>query len=173
MEPTSSSLKVIIPVYRMHTQNFDNVLAGIKDSDAAIRVEGKTNHILWMVGNLVNSRFWLADILGLPDKDPNEELFAMAKALDPNASYPDLKTLHTRWHTISPKVYEKLLSVNDTTLDEAYPIGMQTDYLIENKRNMIAMAVDRESYLLGQLGLMRKIFGYPGMKYDTNKDINY
>jgi hypothetical protein len=173
MEPKSSTMQVIIPLFRMHTQNFDNVLAGIKEKDAATRVEGRTNHILWMAGNLVNSRYWLADVLGLPNKDPHENLFVMAKALDPAASYPDLKTLHKEWHTISPLVYEKLLSVTDDMLNEAYPMGMETDYLVENKRNMIAMGLDRESYLLGQLGLMRRIFGYEAMKYDTNKDIQY
>jgi hypothetical protein len=173
MEPKSSSMQVIIPLYRMHTQNFLNALEGIKEKDVKTRIEGRTNHILWIAGNLVNTRYWLADILGLPNKDPHEALFTMAKALDPAANYPDLQTLHKEWHTVSPVVYEKLLSVTDSLLEEAYPIGMETDYLKENKRNMIAMALDRESYLLGQLGLMRRIFGYEGMKYDTNKDLKY
>lgn len=173
MESTSSALQALIPMFRMHTQNFDNVLAGIKDTDAKARVEGRTNHILWIAGNLVNTRYWIAGLLGLPDKDPNDELFQMAKALDPTAEYPDLKTLHTRWHTISPKLFQKLLTVSDTVLKEPCPIGMGVDYFEENKQNMIGMSLDRESYLLGQLGLMRRIFNYEGMKYDTNKDINY
>jgi hypothetical protein len=173
MEPNSSLMQVIIPQYRMHTQSFDNVLAGIKDKDASVRIEGRTNHILWMVGNLVNSRYWLADVVGLPNKDPHDALFTMGKALDTAAEYPTLDVLKKEWHTVSPLVYQKLLTVTDAQLSEAYAMGMETDFIKENKLNMIGMGIDRESYLLGQLGFIRRILGYEGMKYDINKAIQY
>jgi len=50
---------------------------------------------------------------------------------------------------------------------------MNIDFVEENKFNMTGMAIDRESYLLGQLALMRRALGYDSMKYDFNKAINY
>lgn len=91
--PTAKTLEMSIPAFRMQTQTFDNVLNGIKEEDALKRVEGKTNHIIWMTGNLVNCRYWLANILGINDKDPYEDLFAQAKALNEKSSYPSLKIL--------------------------------------------------------------------------------
>jgi hypothetical protein len=35
------------------------------------------------------------------------------------------------------------------------------------------MSIDRESYLFGQLGLMRKILGYQGVKYDVDESLDY
>lgn len=173
MKEASALIKIVIPQYRMHTRMFDNVLNGIKDEDARVRVEGRTNHILWMAGNLVNCRYWLAEVLGLPNKDPHEALFKDAKALDPNADYPGLDSLRKEWHNISAPVYQQLLAVKDRQLGEAYTFGMNVGFVEENRLNMVGMAMDRESYLFGQLGLMRRILGYEGMKYDMDESIPY
>jgi len=173
MKPNSAWLEVILPLFRMHTQQFDNVLHGIKDEDTGIRIEGRTNHIIWMAGNLVNARYWLANVLGMDRKDPHEDLFSLGKALDPRAQYPDLDTLKKEWHTISPLVFRELQQITDDRLGEAYPFGMNVDFIQENRLNMIALSLDRESYLLGQLGFIRRILGYEGVKYDINKEINY
>ena len=95
-KPFSTTLEIVIPGYRMHTQMFNNMLDGIREEDAQKRIENKTNHVTWMVGNLVNCRYWLANILGIADKDPHEELFKEAKALDVNAQYPSLDKLKKR-----------------------------------------------------------------------------
>lgn len=171
--PISNTLAVIIPGYRMHSQMFNNMLDGIKEADAQKRVDNKTNHFTWMAGNLVNCRYWLAGIIGIPAKDPYDELFKDAKALDVNFSYPSLEKLKEEWHKISPILYQKLLTATEDELDEPYPFGMGIAYVEENKRNMVAMSLDRESYLFGQLGLMRKILGYQGVKYDTDDNLNY
>ena len=46
-------------------------------------------------------------------------------------------------------------------------------YALENKLNMVGMGIDRESYLFGQLGLMRKVLGYEAVKYDTDDKLSY
>lgn len=169
----SSLLKIVIPQFRMHTQLFDLVIDNISATDALKRIEDKTNHVIWMTGNLVNNRYWLARILGIEDKDPYEELFKDAKALDPKANYPELSTLRAQWHQVSPQLYVALMNATDEQLSQPYALGMGIDFVEENKLNMVAMCMDRESYLLGQLGLMRRALGYEGVKYDFNSDINY
>jgi len=173
MKTKSAALQIIIPQFRMHTQLFDNVLHGISDTDASSRINGKTNHITWMAGNLVNARYWLGNLLGIEKEDPNSHLFKDAKALDPNADYPSLNALKSEWHVISPLVFEKLQNVTDEELSQPFSMGMNIDFVEENKFNMTGMAIDRESYLLGQLALMRRALGYDSMKYDFNKAINY
>lgn len=171
--PVSKTLEIVIPGYRMHTQMFNNMLDGIKESDARTRIDNKTNHVAWMVGNLVNCRYWLAGVFGVPNKDPNEDLFKDGKALDVNANYPSLEELKKEWHRISPLLYQRLLSVTDSELNQAEEFGMNIPFVKENKLNMVGMGLDRESYLFGQLGLMRKILGYPSVKYDVNEGLKY
>ena len=171
--PKSNLLMLSIPYYRMQTQMFDNAIAGITEEDATRRIEDRTNHIVWMVGNMVNCRYWLANVLGISDQDPNEHLFKDARALDTNAKYPSLEALRAEWHKISPKLFDKLLTLDDTQLLEPFEFGMQVDFVEENKLNMVGMCLDRVSYLTGQVGLMRKALGLESMKYDMNSDIKY
>jgi len=171
--PKSKKLEIIIPAYRMHTQSFMNVLDGISEEDALKRIENKTNHIVWMAGNFVNMRYGLGWVLGLQDQDPNNDLFFQGKALDESSKYPTLAELQKNFHDISSKVYQRLWEVTDEELDEIFEMGMNIPFIKENKLNFVGMCIGREDYLCGQIGLMRKILDYPGMKYDVDENIKY
>ncbi|AHF15464.1 DinB family protein [Niabella soli] len=173
MDAKSKLVHIVIPAFRMHTQNFNNAFDGITEADALKRIEGRTNHIAWMAGNLVNCRYWLANILGIADADPNEQLFKEAKALDATAVYPTLDALKQQWHIISPKLFERLKNATDEDLLSGFNFPMMPSFVQQNKLNMVGMSIDRESYLFGQIGLMRRILDYPGMKYEVDESINY
>lgn len=171
--PKSKKMELIIPAYRMHTQSFVNVLDGISEEDALKRIENKTNHIVWMAGNFVNMRYGLGMVLGLQDQDPNNDLFFQGKALDESYKYPTLADLKKNFHDISAKVYKKLFEVTDEELDEIFEIGMNIPFIKETKLNFVGMCIGREDYLSGQIGLMRRILDYPGMKYDVDENLTY
>lgn|SRR5690606_1418054 len=171
--PLSQQLNVIIPAYRMHTQTFINALDGISEEDALKRIEGRTNHVVWMAGNFVNMRYGLADVLGIDEKDPFEDLFFQGRALDTTFNYPTLKELKANFHKISPVVYDALLKLTDARLKEEIPMGMNISFYPETLLNVIGMCIGRADYLCGQIGLMRRILNYPGMKYDVDNQIKY
>ncbi|WP_185289916.1 DinB family protein [Chryseobacterium lactis] len=171
--PKSKKMELVIPAYRMHSQSFMNVLEGISEEDALKRIENKTNHIVWMAGNFVNMRYGLGWVLGLQKQDPNNDLFFQGKALDENIQYPTLADLKKNFHDISAKVYQKLSEVSDEELDEIFEIGMNIPFIKETKLNFVGMCIGREDYLCGQIGLMRRILNYPGMKYDVDENLKY
>lgn len=171
--PKSKTMEIVIPAYRMHTQSFLNVLDGISEEDALKRIEGKTNHIVWMAGNFVNMRYSLGWVLGLKEEDPYGELFFQGKTLDESYKYPSLDELEKNFHDISPKVFQKLGEMTDEELNEIFEIGMNIPFVRETKLNFTGMCIGREDYLCGQIGLMRRILGYPGMKYDMDENIKY
>lgn len=171
--PISSQINVIIPAYRMHTHTFLNALDSITEADALKRIEGRTNHIAWMAGNFVNMRYGLAEVLGINEKDPHNDLFYMGKAFDQNINYPTLQQLKENFHKISPLVYNALLSVTDAQLEDTFTMGMEIPFVKENVLNFIGMCIGREDYLAGQIGLMRRILDYPTLKYDVDDSIKY
>lgn len=171
--PNSKLLQLAIPIYRMQTQLFNNAIAGIKAEDAVKRLQERTNHIIWITGNMVNCRYWLANLLGIENKDPYEQLFANAKSLDAAASYPSLEQLKKEWHRVSPLLFDRLMAIPDKELQMPFKFGMNVSFIEENKLNMVGMCVDRIAYLLGQMGLMRKALGYDAMKYDLDEKIMY
>lgn len=172
-KPTSTKLEVIIPAYRMHSQSFINVLDGISEEHARQRINGQTNHIVWMAGNFVNVRYGIAYVLGLQEEDPYHDLFFMGKTLDEQFQYPSLKKLKDSFYAISPKVYRRLLEVDDAELAAIFKIDMNIPFVEENKLNFIGMCIGRQDYLCGQMALMRRILNYPGMKYEMNENITY
>ncbi len=169
----SKKLDIIIPAYRMHSQSFKNALEGISEKAALERIDNKTNHVVWMTGNLVNCRYWIGSLLGIADKDPCEDLFAEGRSLDENLSYPTLEELKKNFAVISPTVYQKLLSATDEQLDKAFSFGMNIPFVPENVLNLIGMCIGREDYLLGQIGLMRKLLGLKGISYDIDENLTY
>ena len=171
--PKSKKMELVIPAYRMHSQSFLNVLDGISEEDALKRVENKPNHIVWMAGNFINMRYGLGAVLGLPVQDPYNDLFFQGKALDESFNYPSLADLKKNFHEISSRVYQKLFDITDEELDEIFEIGMNIPFIKETKLNFVGMCIGREDYLCGQIGLMRRILDYPGMKYDVDENLKY
>ena len=171
--PKSKKIDIIIPAFRGHSQAFLLVLDGISEEDALKRIENKTNHIIWMVGNFLDMRFAMGNVLGLNEEFEFKDFFFQGKTLDENLQYPSLKQLKEAFHKISPLVYNQLLTTTDEDLDKAFPMGMNIDFFPENVINFVGMCIGREDYLTGQIGLMRKILGYEGMKYDFDKNMKY
>ncbi|EJL75454.1 hypothetical protein [Chryseobacterium populi] len=89
--PKSKKLDIIIPAYRGHSQNFLMVLDGISEENALKRIEGRTNHIVWMVGNFLDMRYALGNIFGISEEFEYKDFFFQGKALDETIKYPSLQ----------------------------------------------------------------------------------
>ena len=172
-KPKSQKLDIIIPAFRGHSQSFLMVLEGISETDALKRIEGRTNHIIWMVGNFLDMRYAMGNVLGLTEEFKYKDFFFQGKSLDESFNYPSLQDLIADFHRISPLVYQKLLQVTDDELNKAFPMGMNIDFFPEDVLNFVGMCIGREDYLCGQMGLMRRILGYDAMKYDFDLDMYY
>jgi hypothetical protein len=55
------------------------VLDGISEEDALKRIEGRTNHIVWMVGNFLDMRYGLGFVLGLTEEFRYKDFFFQGK----------------------------------------------------------------------------------------------
>jgi len=172
-KPKSQKLDIIIPAFRGHSQSFLMVLEGISEEDSLKRIEGRTNHIIWMVGNFLDMRYAMGNVLGLTEEFKYKDFFFQGKALDESLAYPSLQDLITDFHRISPLVYQKLLQATDEELNKAFPMGMNIDFFPEDVLNFVGMCIGREDYLCGQMGLIRRILGYDAMKYDFDLNMKY
>ncbi|ULT23167.1 hypothetical protein KUH03_28665 [Sphingobacterium sp. E70] len=65
------------------------------------------------------------------------------------------------------------MEVDDAQLAEIFKIDMNVPFVEENKLNFIGMCIGRQDYLCGQMALMRRILGYPGMKYEMDEQMTY
>lgn len=162
-KPKSSRMYPFLVLYDMHTKFFINSIVDIKDEDANNRLGTKANHIGWIAGSLVFQRFDMARELGKSElKASFDDLFKDYKGLQENEKYPSMNTYKKEWEKISPIERDILVNLTDEKLDEIFDMGeMKMPYF-----DLIAFMIHRESYMIGQIALWRRLLGYPAMKYE-------
>ncbi len=159
--------KRMIPVlflYDLHTQLFTNVINGITGEDAHKRFDSKANHIAWIAGSLLQQRVEMVINLGGNASQAAEELFKNFQGIKDDLKYPELEAYNSDWQKVSVTLRELLADLTDEKLDSIHKEPgipeMDMPYI-----EMIVYSVHRESYLIGQIGLWRRLLGYDAMKY--------
>lgn len=157
----SLRIKPLLFLFDTHTGLYANAIDGISDKDANSRLNTKANHIAWLAGSLVQQRIEIGNLLGAKIKQSADELFKDYKGIQDNVVYPALASFKSDWEKISPVERERLENVSDETLDKIFEMeGMSMKYF-----DLIAFSIHREAYLIGQIGLWRRLLGYEPMKY--------
>lgn len=151
-------------LYDLHTQLFPNVITGITADDAHKRLGTKANHVAWIAGSLLQQRVDIVNDLGGKASHKAEALFSNFQGIKDDVKYPELETYNEDWQTVSTETRKLLTEITDEKLDSIYKIPempeMDMPYF-----DMIGYSIHRESYLIGQIGLWRRLLGYPAMKY--------
>jgi hypothetical protein len=157
----SSRIQPLLFLFDTHTGLFQNVIEGISDKDAHNRLNTKANHVAWLTGSLVQQRVEIANLLGSEFKQAANEFFKDYKGIQDNVTYPSLASFKEDWNKITPVLKKLLESVSDEKLDTIFKMEeMSMQYF-----DLIAFSVHREAYLIGQIGLWRRLMGYDAMKY--------
>lgn len=161
MKTISSRIQPLLFLYDTHTDLFKNVIEGISGENAHNRLNTKANHVAWLTGSLVYQRFDLANLLGADHKQKSYELFKDYKGVQDNIEYPSLNSFKEDWDVISPVLRNLLENVSDEKLDSIFEMPEMTMPYFD----LIAFSIHREAYLIGQIGLWRRLLGYEAMKY--------
>lgn len=159
--PASSRMYGIIVLYEMQTDFLVRALDGIDQKDAQKRLDTKANHIAWITGSVVHSRYFLAKSFGIDLPSITDELFADNKGIVDDATYPLLEDFIKDWTAISPTLQEALSRATDEKLEEKLSIPGMEITLFE----MISFNSYREANCIGQIALWRRLLNYPGMNY--------
>jgi hypothetical protein len=165
MESTTTMHALLIQ-HALHTILFRNVIEGVNDKDANTRIN-EANHIAWLAGNLVSLRYKLVNALGISIEQKFPSLFKNNKGIQNDIVYPSLKDLEEDWNHISPILEEKLGSISEEELNDVqpFPIPALTDKTFFAS---LTFLLHREAYGIGQIALLRRVFGYEAMSYKVN-----
>ncbi len=158
-----NSISSLIGLYDLHTGLFSNVIEGISDKDAHNRLNTPANHVAWLTNNLVQLRLRLADVTGVPLDAAQQSFLTDFKSIQDGMTYPPLATYKKDWEKITPELRSQLASLSEERLDERVAIPGMGDK--EKLSAIIGFFMYMESYAIGQIGLWRRLLGYPAMKY--------
>ena len=158
------AISAVIDQLNLQTRLFKNVVSEIKDADASKRFTDSTNHVAWLAGHTVSTRYMLANMFGVKASEPYPELFANGKGLDATATYPSLSELTKDWDSISASVISRLNELSDSDIAAAAPFPLPV--ADATMKGFVSFIAHHEAYTIGQLGLLRRLNGYPAMQYN-------
>ena len=165
-QPMDPRLTPLAETLRLNSRLYRNCLAGFRDEQAQKRPSGAgpTNSAAFVAAHLVDSRYYLLDLLGVKQPSPLKGAPKGFNDIDQVIAFPPLSEIQAAWTAAGEALDRQLGLVNTATLDAPLDPG----FPIERKSllGVLVFLVQHESYHLGQLGLLRKHAGLPAMAYD-------
>jgi hypothetical protein len=170
-----SSIEHLIKQYQITTDWFLSVLEGIDDKDGVKALNENTNSLEWLAGHLITGRYRNIIRLGV-QIEPYQHLdkFVNQTIPPPNAIafsksivYPALPDSKNQWIEYSKTLLERLKCIDDNVLKTAIPFNLPTGG--NTVEDALIFMVLHETYHIGQMSIIRKAVGYPGMRLGPKK----
>ena len=120
-----------------------------------------TNSVTWLLGHVAGSRYLSCTVLGGNVTFPHADLFARGSHVDDPAKLPGVAELSDLWATGGGHLLELMDTAGAELLAAPGPERVpSTDKTVLGAINFLTL---HECYHLGQMGLIRKAHGYPGI----------
>jgi uncharacterized damage-inducible protein DinB len=152
-------LSVVQQMLEIQKKLFLNVIDNISEEDSERRPNKETNHIKWISGHLIASRYMMLSFLGVNLEFPYNEQFSGKKKIDEINDFPTLDQLKEGWEELNSKLQEAIQNADESTLSADAPFGGKTI------RDLLIFLTHHEAYHIGQISILRKVLGYDSMKY--------
>lgn len=165
----------LLAQFDFHHRLYNNVLEGFTDAESNARLHGDTNlnHVKYLAGHLLNSQYGLALLSGLQIQPKWSDLFAPAgqtRARD-DVAYPELDAIKSEWNAIHPDIHHGLSALTSDALHATAPEPLGSFFAGDtvfgnNVGGVWGFLNHHQAYHIGQIGLLRRGFGKPPMRYD-------
>ena len=155
----AGSLAVFIPLFRTNKRLFFHSIDGVSTEHLQQRPGDQSNAMIWIAGHLVSSRLVLTRAVGASIEEPSwNPIFRRGASIEDTIFYPAIDEIAAQWKLVSDRLMNRLNELSEDDLDGPgefeVPAGEQTI------RGAIAFLNFHETYHIGQLAYLRKMFGY-------------
>lgn len=151
-------------IFNLNERLFMNTLAGVTDAQAAERLSGHNNPLIWLAAHTTWARYNIAALLGKPGNNPYAGLFEGFKPFDSTMKFDTLDNIKKEWKKASELVREGLKNVTDEHLAGAAPF--QNPTADATLGGAVAFLAQHESYDIGQMGFLKKYLTKEAMSYN-------
>ncbi len=156
----------IIPLHSMfflNTKLFTNCLEGVTKELYAKMPNAESNNIAFLACHTLDARFYMAEFTGLQLANPFKEVFDKIRKPDQFSDFPPVEDIFKIWKEISKPIEEKLMIITEDELIKEAPL--QLPLVEKTVLGGITFLLQHEAYHIGQIALLRRIYGLPAMKY--------
>ena len=155
------SVAPVLAVLKLDTRLFEKALCGL-DRDALVRPGvARGNPPIWIAAHLAGARYGMMALLGQPRAFPLGTSFGRGATLPETAALPQIAEVLAVWREISALFVDAVAHASDAALAATSPRSFPSDD--KSVLGGLAFLAYHEGYHLGQLALIRKALGHPGL----------
>jgi uncharacterized damage-inducible protein DinB len=154
-------------IFKVNSRLFMNCLDAMDNDQAGWRPSDSTNSAAFIALHLVDTRHWLAGMLGLKVNHPFKDLCAKVKSIGDveTIQMPSLDDLRSAWKDVTGELRETLKVL--TAEDLAKPAPWQAPGVDDKSMlGLLAFLAQHDSYHVGQMAILRKAVGLQAMSYN-------
>jgi len=156
-----SAIEPVALIFKLNNEMVVRCLDGLTDEECWRQPEGGGNPVLWLVGHTTISRVHLLARLGHKYDHGLGELFDRGAHLQERSAYPSRADIEAAWQTTRGHMRDTFASLTDERLAQAPP-GRPLPG-VTNLSGLIAFLAFHESYHVGQMGYLRRMWGHSGV----------
>ena len=158
MHPSITPLHAVI---KLNTRVFEKAIGDLDRESLVKRFIDHANPMVWIAAHLAWARVGMAGFLGDRPSFALEPLFSKGAGIPEEDRLPQRDVLVGAWRDVSAILEERLAQATEEQLTAPAP----RSFPIEDKSTLggLAFLVYHEGYHVGQLALMRKALGHPGL----------
>lgn len=159
MDPVIASFS---PLFAVNTFLVHKALDGLTEAEVWTRPSERTNSIGWLLGHMTWSRLGLTHMLGGSVVHvPGGKIFDRGAELADRSAYPATADMVAAFKAVNEQLKARMESITDAELSAQAP----RDFPIPDKslRGAVAFMTFHDSYHAGQVALLVKWLGKPGL----------
>lgn len=150
--------------FDLNTRLLLSALDGVDEATVLRRPAKDTNHIAFLACHLIDARHYLAGLLGLELESPLPPEMKDARKLDDIERFPTLPQITAAWTALAAPIGERLAAASEAALEEAVSQAFPIEGG-DRLRGGAAFLLDHEAFHIGQIALLRRIYGLPAMSW--------
>lgn len=160
-------MTTILNQFDLHTRLFNNLLQEISDKESEQKMSDKSNHLKWIAGHLLSTRYSLCPLARININDPFIEFFGEGSKINDTSDYPLLDEIQTQWNGLSDTLRKGLSTLPEKLLSKETQFHLPSDD--KTIRGLLGFLMHHEGYHLGQMSMLRGLVGKDKMSYSLSR----
>lgn len=151
-------LQPVMEILKLNSALLLRALDGVDQSTSEKRPNDRTNSLAFLACHALDARFYLLRLAGQERTNPWQALFDAATDITTMKDFPPLYELVAEWEELHEATLAHLAGMTAVELNAESTAGFPTDD--SSILGGIAFLAFHEAYHVGQMGLVRKYFGF-------------
>ena len=154
------SIRPVAQLYGVNTALFGRALDGLDREALLRRPDQGTNPLLWIAGHLTSVRYSVYALLGPPLENPWGRTFFRGSTVYVK-TLPEIDGIRAAWDALGPQLWQRFDEATPEQLAAPSPKTFPIDD--HSIRGAITFLSWHEGYHMGQMSLLRRWLGHPGL----------